>query len=227
MSRARSINIGGIEVWFDTNLDGTPATTQQIEMLADVQGVEIDDLLDANLNQGQVILALRQAIDGNVIPPEVLERKRARKARAQVQPRCRICEVQGKSTRHHFVPRWIMRELANYDAYSARSICCIPLCVGCHRALHETNDADKSIIPYLRPHEAHLAIRMIHDLREQHPKIFDLIAGGDKSTYEGTLFRDYLDGSLARLAAGDESRSRITEHDEEHMYMLLVPQEQG
>src|SRR3982751_2604372 len=115
MSRARSIVIDGVEHWFDTSLDGQPAQAEQLELLIDATGVELDEILDADLTQGQCILAIREALHGNVVPPEVMERKRQRRAAQARRPECRICKVEGKSTKHHFIPRWIMRELENYQ----------------------------------------------------------------------------------------------------------------
>jgi hypothetical protein len=41
---------------------------------------------------------------------------------------------------------------------------------------------------------------MLDELREQHPKVFDLIAGGDQTTYEGTLVGDYIAGRFHELS---------------------------
>lgn len=197
MSRARSLTIDGQVVWFDTNRDGVRATADQLELLAAAEDIPIDDLLDEGLSQGQVILRIREALHGNVVPVEVLERKRERKRQAQKQPECRICGVTGKSTRHHFVPRWLMRELENYQAYAARSICTIPLCVECHRDIHVRDGRPgKSIVPYLKDHERELAQRMLDDLRDQHAPIYELVAGGNEMTYEGQLLKDYLVGAF-------------------------------
>lgn len=206
MSRARWIEIDGERHWFDTNQDGQLASGEQLELLAAAENIEIDDLLDADLTQGQIILRIREALDGPVIPHEILERKRVRRAQAQQRPACRICGCEGKSTRHHFVPRWVMRELENYNSYSARSMCTIPLCVECHRDIHRRDDRPgKSIVPFLLPHEAELAQRILTDLQAQRPKIFDLLAAGTEWTYEGVLLRDFIEGRFAKLAAGHET----------------------
>jgi hypothetical protein len=200
MSRARPLLINGEQHWFDTKFNNRKATAEQLELLAAVDAVPLDDLLDEGLSQGQVITRLREALHGDLIPPEVMERRLARKAEAALQPQCRICtptgeECEGEITRHHFIPRWIMRELDNYVAYAARSRCTIPICVGRHRDLHYRSDeAPKSIIPYLTDAERAFGAKLLDELREQHPKIFDLLAGGDQSTYEGQLVRDYLSG---------------------------------
>jgi hypothetical protein len=201
MSRARSVRFNGDEYWFDTNLDHRKASSEQLELLAAVEDISMDDLLDEGLNQGQVILRLREALDGPVVPPEVLERKRQRKIAAQKQPECRICGEVGKSTRHHFIPRWLMRELENYHAYSTRSICTIPLCVECHRDIHmRDGELGKSMVPYLSDQERALAQRMLDDLKEQRPRLFELIAGGSDRVYEGQLLHDYHAG-LFRVAS--------------------------
>jgi hypothetical protein len=60
-----------------------------------------------------------------------------------------------------------MRELENYQAYSARSRCTIPLCVTCHRDLHSRNNTDdKSIWRYLTAEERAFAQKMLDELRE-------------------------------------------------------------
>jgi hypothetical protein len=173
-------------------------------MLADVSGMDLDEILDSDLNQGQVILALREELaGGEVIPAHVIARKRKRQAEQQQRPPCRMCGVEGKSTKHHFVNRWLMRELENYDAYSARRICTIPICRDCHDSLHDrgTDAPGKSIVPYLKPHEAELAHRMLTDLREQRPRLFDLIAAGNEFTYEYVLIQDFIHGEFSKLAA--------------------------
>lgn len=195
MSRARPIELNGQKHWFDMNLNGRKATAEQLELLAAAEDITIDDLLDESLTQGQVLFRLREALHGDVIPPEVLERRRQRKLDAQKQPECRMCGKVGNSTRHHFVPRWLMRELSNYLAYSARSRCTIPLCVDCHRDLHSRNNTeDKSIWRFLTADERMFAQKMLDELRDEHPKIFDLLAAGNQWTYEGQLVGDYIAG---------------------------------
>jgi hypothetical protein len=215
MSRARSITYGGRTHWFDTSLDGQPAQAEQLELLIDATGVDLDEILDSDLTQGQVKLALHEALHGEVVPPEVLERKRQRKTAQRLRPPCRICGVEGKSTKHHFIPRWIMRELENYQTYAPRSICTIPLCVDCHRDLHDrtTDVPGKSIVSYLKPREAALAQRILDDLKEQRPGIFDLIAAGNEYTYEYVLVKDYRAGEFTRLARGvtEEAGSLMAE----------------
>jgi len=204
MSRARPIVVDNKSYWFDIKQNQRKATAEQLELLAAVEAIALDDLLDEGLSQGQIIARLREALHGELVPPEVMERRLLRKAEAARQPGCRICtpagdECEGEITRHHFVPRWIMRELDNYVAYAARSRCTIPICVGRHRDLHYRNDdAPKSIIPYLTASERAFGVKLLDELREQHPRIFELISGGSEATYEGQLLRDYAQGEFHR-----------------------------
>lgn len=202
MSRARPI--GGL--WFDTQQNGKACKVEHLELLAAAENISVDDLLDASLNQGELIRRLRAALGEGVIPAEVLEKMRARKAEAALLPACRICgtngwECEGSITRHHFIPRWMMLQLENYQAYAARSRCTIPVCLGRHRDLHARDDlAGKSIVPYLTDHERAFAQKMLEELEEQHPKVFKLIASGDETVYEGQLVRDYLAGEFTHQA---------------------------
>lgn len=204
MSRARQI--GGL--WFDVNQNGQKATGRQLSLLAAAENIPLDDLLDEGLSQGAVIRRLRDALGEGVIPAEVLERQRARRAEMALEPECRKCRKTGESTRHHFVNRWLMLLLENYQAYAARRLCTIPLCVECHRDIHHRrDDEDKSILPYIKPHEAAFAQKMLDELREQHPHVFDLMAGGSDNVYEARLVKDYLAGGFARIAAQPGSAS--------------------
>jgi hypothetical protein len=185
MSRARPV--GGI--WFDRRRSGEKATSEQLELLAASENILIDDLLDEGLRQGEVLDRLREALGEGVIPPEVLERRRAAKEAAKREPVCRICDANdwvcdGSITRHHFVPRWMMLKLENYQAYAARSKCTIPVCVGRHRDLHLDGDTDtpKSIAQFLTDDERVFAQKMLDELFEQ----------VGKSTHE------WLDTSLTR-----------------------------
>lgn len=202
MSRARSIDIDGERVWFDTEQNGQRATGDQLELLAAVEDIDIDDLLDESLSQGQIILRLRQALHGTVVPADVLERRRAARRASEGQPVCLMCDAQKGRTRHHFVPRWIMRELGNYQTYAPRSQCTIPLCVECHRDIHYRGDdrPGKSIVEYLTPEQAATAQRILDDLKEQRPSVFDLIAGGNEYSYEYVLVKDYHAGKFAERA---------------------------
>lgn len=191
------------ETWFDQR---ARASAAQLELLADWSDESIDDLLDAGLTARQVLFKLREVATPGVIPELVLERRRERERVHGLAPACRICqlngwECEGRITRHHFVPRWIMLQLENYQAYAARSACTIPICVGRHRDLHfrGENDGPKTIIPYLREHERKFAQKMIDELRAEHPKIFDLLSSGTEESYEGTLIRDYLSGAFTHI----------------------------
>lgn len=204
MSRARPL----AGMWFDQQRNNEKATAEQLELLSAVENVPLDDLLDEGLRQGQIIERLRIALGEGVIPPEVLERRRAAKEKAKTQPVCRICSsfgwtCEGSITRHHFIPRWMMLNLENYQAYAARSRCTIPICVGRHRDLHLRGDTDtpKSIGQFLTDPERKFAQKLLDELKEQHPAIFDLVAGGDENTYEAVLITDYIHGAF-RKASG-------------------------
>lgn len=207
VSRAREI--GG--QWFDVHRNHEKATPEQLELLAAAENIPIDDLLDEGLRQGDIIIRLREALGEGVIPPEVLERRRAAKANARRQPVCRICSslgwaCDGSITRHHFMPRWMMLMLENYVAYAARVKCTIPVCVGRHRDLHLRGDDEtpKSIAQFLTDDERKFAQKMLTEFKEQHPMVFDLILGGDPSTYEYTLIRDYTLGNFRKSSSNKE-----------------------
>jgi hypothetical protein len=129
MSRARPINLpDGTQIWFDQNLNGQKATSNQLAWLAAAEDTPIDSLLDEGLSQGQVLFRLRAVMEPGTIPFDIIERRRKAREEARRQPACRICfsldlECDGDITRHHFVPRWMMLELENYSAYAARSKC--------------------------------------------------------------------------------------------------------
>jgi hypothetical protein len=206
MSRARPWTDphSGDEVWFDQK---APASVRQLELLADYEGIELDDLLDEGLSSKQVLFRIRQVAHPELIPEHVLKRRRERERLAGRQPACRICvihgwECEGRITRHHFVPRWLMLMLENYSSYAARSTCTIPICIGRHRDLHfrdaDGNFREKSIVPYLRDHERQFAQKLILELKEQIPdERWDLLTGGDEYSYEGQLIRDYLRGEFS------------------------------
>lgn len=199
MSRAKKFTHDGEEIWFNKK---ARATVEQLELLADYEGLEIDDLLDEGLTQGSVVKRLYEATT-HVVPPEVLERRRRRQLQHGKMAACRICtlhgwECEGRITRHHFVPRWLMLELDSYQNYAARSMCTIPICIGRHRDLHIRDEADKGIVPYLRPHERRFAAKMLEELQEEHPKIISLMASGDFHSYEYQLIRDWQQGLLLK-----------------------------
>lgn len=208
MSRARPL----AGIWFDTQQNGKLCKVEHLELLAAAENISVDDLLDASLNQGELITRLRKALGEGAVPAEVLEQMRRRKAESALLPKCRICgpegwDCEGSITRHHFIPRWMMLQLENYQAYAARSRCTIPICLGRHRDLHARDDqAGKSIVQYLTDHERAFAQKMLEELEEQHPRIFKLIASGDETVYEGQLIRDYLASGFTRQAMKDGTR---------------------
>lgn len=204
MSRYKEI--GGLP--FDKKMSHKKATPAQLEALAAAEGIPIDDLLDEGLNQGEVRKRLTDIYHANVVPAEVIERRRIAREQAALEPECRICsalgwECDGSITRHHFVPRWMMLMLDNYQAYAARIRCTIPACIGRHRDLHLRGDEEtpKSIVQFLNDQERAFAEKMLTEFKEQHPKVFDLIAGGDEGTYEYHLIRDFNLGRF-REASG-------------------------
>lgn len=203
MSRAKKFDNHGQDIWFDYK---NPApTVEQLELLSDYEGISLDDLLDEGLTQKKVAQRLFEAINCDLVPPEVLERRRLRALEQLTAPRCRWChlhsdECEGSITRHHFVPRWLMLLLDNYQAYAARSMCTIPICLGRHRDLHTRRDNPKSIAECLTDYERQFAQRMLDELREEHPATFDLMAGGDEHSYEAQLIRDYLSGEFRRAS---------------------------
>lgn len=193
MSRAKEYH----GQWFDYK--ASVATIEQLELLSDLTEEPIDDLLDAGLSQKEVARRLF-AMDG-LIPEHVLERRRQRILDQQNAPACRWCSVydmecEGRSTRHHYVPRWMMLLLENYQAYAPRGICTIPICLSRHRDLHLRGWTPKSIVGCLTDRERAFAQKMLDELREQHSMVFDLIAGGDSNSYEATLIHDYISGAF-------------------------------
>lgn len=200
MSRARPFQDGLETIWFDNR---APATAKHLELLADREAVDLDDILEENLSQKQVLRRLHEA--DNLVPENVLEIWRARRENASEEPACRICSpkgevCEGRITRHHFIPKWLMRELDHYNRYAARSKCTIPICVGRHRDLHYRGEdpGDKSIVPYLTDREKDLAERMLRELKDERPAIFDLLSGGDANAYEAQLIQDFLKGKFHR-----------------------------
>lgn len=199
MSRARPIEFpDGTTIWFDQNRNGQKATPNQLAWLAAAENVPIDSLLDEGLSQGQVLFRLRQALEPGTIPLDIIERRRKAREEAKRQPACRICttldlECDGEITRHHFIPRWMMLELENYEAYAARSKCTIPICIGRHRDLHLDDDLEtpKSIAQFMTDDERKFAQRMLEELEWQHPAMFKFIRQGGKGTYEQQLLEDY------------------------------------
>lgn len=217
MSRARPIEFGGEIYWFDRHMGSEKATAWQLELLAAVEGVPLDDLLDEGLTQKHVLDRLRETLDQGKIPDDVLERMQRAREEALIEPACRICtafgwECEGRITRHHFIPRWMMLQLENYTAYAARTRCTIPACVGRHRDLHLRGDEDtpKSIAQFLTDDERAFAQKMLTEFRNQHPAVFDLIAGGDEGTYEYQLIRDFQRGEFRTQHSVTVGAERLT-----------------
>lgn len=203
MSRYKQI--GGLD--FDKKASHKKATASQLSGLAAAENIPLDDLLEEGLTQGEVRRRMTDIFHGDVIPPEVMERKRALKEAAKLQPSCRICatlgsDCEGFITRHHFVPRWMMLKLENYQAYAARSRCTIPICIGRHRDLHLDGDTDtpKSIAQFMTVTERQFAQKMLDELYEQvGPSTRNwLDMGATGREYDTQLIQDYHAGDFRR-----------------------------
>jgi len=212
MSRARDWThpITGRLYWFDAYEN--EATVKQLEALAEMEDADIDDLLDERLSTRAVLYRLNDASD--LIPHEIIEQKRARALSTQRVLECRYHgedgECEGAITRHHFVPRWLMLELPDYIDYAPRTYCTIPACVGWHRFLHlRTPDVkSKSIAPYLTDAEKGITHEMIATLRQERPKVYSLLAGGDRNSYEWQLIQDWRRGLFDVKGQGQDSFPR-------------------
>ena len=204
MSRARPIVLGKGEngepekVWFDTKLNGKQATDEQLELLALGEQIELDELLDADLSQADIIERLRNALDQNGIPDDVLQRREEWREERHALPCCRICGKEGDSTKHHFVNRWILKELVDYAwRWSNRNINTVPLCIHCHRLLHlRSSDVEKSIVHRLTDTEKVFVQAALDQLEKERPRLALLIARGDGSVYETRLLRDWIEGKF-------------------------------
>ncbi len=198
LSRARDWvhPITNVTYWFDAY--DSEATVEQLEVLADMEDAEIDDLLDERLSTRAVLYRLNH--NSGLIPHEIIEQKRARVQSAQRPLVCRYHDdpddCKGAITRHHFVPRWLMLELPDYINYAPRAYCTIPACVSSHRELHMRDGiSDKSIVDRLTIDERRLADRMLSELKEARPVLFDLLLAGDpKYSYESQLILDFARG---------------------------------
>src|SRR5208282_4539272 len=206
MSRARDWvhPLTGRIFWFDA-YDGE-ATVEQIELLAEMEDADIDDLLDERLSTKAVLYRLNH--NSGLIPHEIIAQKRARAANA---PRLLVCRLHGEDgdcegsiTRHHFVPRWLMLELPDYISYAPRTYCTFPACVGWHRELHLRDGSnEKSVAPYLTDAEKDIADHLIESLKVERPNLFSLIAHGDDNSYEYQLIHDWQEGKFARAEQDD------------------------
>jgi len=220
MSRARHIGINCVGPctdpthWWDISRASTKATDEQLELLASAEDVDIEELFEAGITQGECLRRLREAL-GQV--PEIPEavRKRRDKFREQRRsaPPCRICGKIGDSTKHHFVNRWILRELESYERkWSNRRENCIPVCIDCHRDLHDRNGTPKSIAHLLTEKEKAFADSALTALSEERPKLLILIGRGSSSVYEARLIKDWMEGKFeASATASLASASLVPE----------------
>ena len=161
-----------------------------------MEGAEIDDLLDERLSTRALLWRLNH--HSGLIPHEIIEIKRARALSQQRPLVCRYhddpADCEGRITRHHFVPRWLMLELPDYVSYAPRSYCTIPLCVSSHRNMHMRDGGNKSIAPYLTEAEKDIVDHLIESLKDVRPVLFELLAKGDQSSYESQLIHDWRNG---------------------------------
>jgi hypothetical protein len=172
------------------------ATDAQLELLATIEtDCELDDLLDEELSQGEVLRRLREALGQSPVPREVVERVRGWREERAHAPACRMCGKIGDSTKHHFINKWMLKELSNYaQRWSNRRENCIPLCIDCHAGIHMRDDRPKSIVHLLTSEERAFAEAALSALAEEHPKIVILLARGDSGVYQTQLVRDWMDG---------------------------------
>lgn len=185
----------GATIWFDTS--NPVPTDQQIELLALVERTDLDDLLEESLSQRGIYDRLFASLRESMIPAEVLERRDRWRQSRHEQPACRICDKIGDSTKHHFVNKWVLRELSGYqNKWASRTRNCIPVCIDCHRDLHSRNNGSMSIVPYLREDERAFAERALSALAEERPGLLILIARGDDSVYESLLIKDWIAGAF-------------------------------
>lgn len=222
MSRARPITLpdGRVE-WFDTKRHGEKATAEQLELLATIatasthtvlyppgeEADTLDDLFEEGLTQGEVLKRLREALGVNPIPVEILEKRQKWREERQIQPECRKCGRKGDSTKHHYVNKWILRELSGYATkWADRSRNCIPVCIDCHRDLHSRDNGPQSIAEYLTNDEKRFVESALSALAEERPKLLILIARGDDSVYEARLVKDWIEGYFK--VEEDEKSSR-------------------
>lgn len=218
MSRARKITIDGETHWFEVR--GSKATDRQLELLASVEDTDLEELLEASITQAEVLNRLRLAM-GQTIPHDALLRRQKWRKQRSFAPPCRICGKKGDSTRHHFVNKWILKELDQYRTrWSNRRENCIPVCIDCHRDLHDRSNGPVSIAKYLTDAEKAFANHALEQLAEERPKLIILLARGDDSVYEARLIKDWFEGyfdsdarsagtSLASLSLDSEERASL------------------
>lgn len=202
MSRARPIELpGGETIWFDTNRNGeafTDAlTSEQVELLMSVEDIDIEDFVESEITQGSAIERIRVSVGQYQMPQAIADRREKLRRERRTQPRCRRCGREGDSTKHHFVNKWILKEIEGYAAHWAdRSKNCIPMCIDCHRLIHSRNKGVHSIADMLNNTEKAFAEKALSTYSEQHPRVVVLIARGDESTYETRLIRDWIEGKF-------------------------------
>jgi hypothetical protein len=197
VSRARPIYIGDEEIWFDTKINGEKAKASHLELLALVENLDLDDLLDEHITQGRVIERLRNALDQNGIPGDVVKRREKWRNERKDLPQCRICGAKEDSTKHHFVNRWILKELQDYAwKWADRNKNTIPICIRCHRDLHLREGPAKSIVPYLHSREIAFVEAALEALARERPSLVILLGKGDKEVYEAQLVRDWFNGKF-------------------------------
>jgi len=204
LSRARHIGIGcdspclNPHHWFEINQSHQKATDEQLELLASVENVDLEDLLEAGIKQAECLKRLREALGQIPEIPDLIRRRRDKfREQRRVAPPCRLCGKEGDSTKHHFVNRWILRELDSYErVWSNRKENCIPVCIDCHRDLHDRNGTPKSIVHLLTEQEKAFADRALTALSEQRPKLLILIGRGSSSVYEARLVKDWMEGKF-------------------------------
>jgi hypothetical protein len=207
MSRARDWThpVTGEVFWFDAY--DSEASVEQLELVAEMEGKDLDDVLDERLSVRAVLFRLNDS--SGLIPTEIIEEKRKQRATHREPLVCRFHEnpeeCEGILTRHHFVPKWLMLELPDYAEFAPRSYCTIPACAGWHRFLHlRSNGGNKSIAPYLTDAEKEIANHLIASLRQERPKIYALLAAGDRSSYEWQLVHDFRRGLFDVQSMGKE-----------------------
>jgi hypothetical protein len=211
MSRSRCVTIHGEKHWFDMSKQSEKATAKQIELLATVEKLDIEDLLESSITQGEVKRRLHAALGDLPIPYDVLLRRQKWRKKRATAPPCRLCGRVGDSTKHHFVNRWILRELSGYSTkWSNRRANTIPVCIDCHRDLHDRSNGPVSIADKLTEREKEFADRALKALSEERPKLLILIARGDDSVYEARLVKDWIEGKLNPSAVVTEESVTLT-----------------
>lgn len=202
MTRAKTIKLNGEPVkingeilWFNTDHAQRKATDKQLELLSVVENVDLEDLLESSITQADVLRRLQESFGTNVVPHDILLKRQKWREQRSAAPNCRLCEKVGDSTRHHFVNRWILRELDQYETkWANRSENCIPVCIDCHRDLHTRNGPAHSIVPVLTEREKAFANRALTALSEERPRLLILLGKGDSEVYESRLVKDWFEG---------------------------------